>query len=92
MVFGHTHNALIDKDFFLVKDRIYANTGCFCKDNAYCVEIDKGTDPKRPIKVSLNKVESAGEMNLVDEQEIKVPDEQVRIVSKKLRRPKRRRQ
>ena len=47
VVFGHTHNALIDMDFFLVKDRIYANTGCFCKDKAYCVEIDKGTVPYR---------------------------------------------
>jgi UDP-2,3-diacylglucosamine pyrophosphatase LpxH len=90
VVFGHTHNALIDKDFFLVKDRIYANTGSFCKDNAYCVEIDKSSDPKSPIKVSLNKVESTGEMNLVDEQEINVSEEQEKRVSKKPKRPKRR--
>ncbi|MCK5347667.1 MAG: metallophosphoesterase, partial [Candidatus Heimdallarchaeota archaeon] len=41
VVFGHTHNAMIDKDYFLVEDRIYANTGSWCKDKAYCVEIDK---------------------------------------------------
>ncbi|MFC1714582.1 metallophosphoesterase [Candidatus Poribacteria bacterium] len=41
VVFGHTHKAKIDKDFFLVDDRIYANTGSWCKDNAYCVEINK---------------------------------------------------
>jgi len=92
VVFGHTHNALIDKDFFLVKDRIYANTGCFCKDKAYCVEIDKGTDPKKPIKVSLNQVESDGGMNLIEAQEIKVPERLEKMVSQKPRRPRRRRQ
>jgi len=65
VVFGHTHNALIDKDFFLVKDRIYANTGCFCKNNAYCVEIDKSTVPGQPIVVRLNKVKSNGELEEV---------------------------
>ncbi|MBW2607408.1 MAG: hypothetical protein JRD05_07190, partial [Deltaproteobacteria bacterium] len=27
VIFGHSHKALLDKDFFLVKDRIYANSG-----------------------------------------------------------------
>jgi UDP-2,3-diacylglucosamine pyrophosphatase LpxH len=71
VVFGHTHNALIDKDFFLFKDRIYANTGSFCKDNAYCVEIDKSTDPDIPIKVILHQVDAKGAMLPVEEQQIR---------------------
>ena len=42
VIFGHSHKALIDKDFFLVRDRIYANTGSWCKQNAYCVAVQKG--------------------------------------------------
>jgi len=41
VIFKHTHNANVDKDYFLVDDRIYANTGSWCKDKACCVEIDK---------------------------------------------------
>jgi hypothetical protein len=42
-VFGHTHDATIDKDSLFVEDRIYANAGTWCDDNkkAHCVEIDK---------------------------------------------------
>ena len=60
VVFGHTHNAMIDKDYFLVEDRIYANTGSWCKDNAYCVEIDKSPRPGRPVKVNLYTVNPDG--------------------------------
>ena len=60
VVFGHTHNAMIDKDFFLVEDRIYANTGSWCKGNAYCVEIDKNPRSSKPLKVSLYKVNNNG--------------------------------
>jgi UDP-2,3-diacylglucosamine pyrophosphatase LpxH len=91
VVFGHTHNALIDKDFFLVKDRIYANSGCFCKENAYCVEIDKVNDSKKPIKVRLNQVESHGGMSLIEEQEVRVEEKKKRMASSITRRPKRRR-
>lgn len=91
VVFGHTHNALIDKDFFLVKDRIYANSGCFCKENAYCVEIDKANDPKKPIKVRLNQVEAHGGMSLIDEQEVRVSEKKKKKTSSIPRRPKRRR-
>lgn len=60
VVFGHTHNAMIDKDFFLVEDRIYANTGSWCKDKAYCVEIDKNPRSSQPVKVNLYQVNDNG--------------------------------
>ncbi|MGB5984113.1 MAG: hypothetical protein WBG37_02330 [Desulfobacterales bacterium] len=60
VIFGHTHNAILDKDFFLVEDRIYANIGSWCKDNAYSVEVDKDPDSKRSTQVSLLKVDGKG--------------------------------
>ena len=60
VVFGHTHNALIDKDFFLVDDRIYANTGSWCKPKAYAVEIDKRSKSTQPIQVMLHQIDAAG--------------------------------
>ena len=60
IVFGHTHNAMIDKDYFLVEDRIYANTGSWCKDNAYCIEIDKNPRSSQPVKVNLYRVRDDG--------------------------------
>ena len=62
VIFGHTHNALIDKDFFLVEDRIYANTGSWCKDNAYCVEIDKSPRASGRVKVNLYSVREDGSL------------------------------
>lgn len=58
VIFGHSHKALIDKDFFLVKDRIYANTGSWCKKNAYSVKVKKDKD----IKVSLLKIDPQGKI------------------------------
>lgn len=58
VIFGHSHKAMIDKDFFLVKDRIYANTGAWCKKNAYCVKVEKNKDTK----VDLLKVDSQGKI------------------------------
>ncbi len=60
VIFGHTHNALIDKDWFLVEDRIYANGGAWCKDRAYCVEIERSDDPDVPKKVSLLRISDDG--------------------------------
>jgi UDP-2,3-diacylglucosamine pyrophosphatase LpxH len=60
VVFGHTHNAMIDKDYFLVEDRIYANTGSWCKDKAYCVEIDKSPRASGRVKVNLYNVRDDG--------------------------------
>ena len=31
----------IDKDFLFTEDRIYANTGAWCEDDASCVIIEK---------------------------------------------------
>lgn len=69
VVFGHTHNAMIDKDFFLVKDRIYANTGSWCKDNAYCVEIDK-SDIAKSTPVYLHKIDKKGNISNTQVKEI----------------------
>ena len=60
VVFGHTHNAMIDKDYFLVEDRIYANTGSWCKDKAYCVEIDKSPRASGKVTVNLYSVKDDG--------------------------------
>ncbi len=70
IVFGHTHNAVLDKDFFLVSDRIYANTGSWCKPNAYCVEIDKSNNPSVPVKVRLHKVGADGEITGTETKEL----------------------
>jgi UDP-2,3-diacylglucosamine pyrophosphatase LpxH len=60
-IFGHTHKAKIDKDWFGVEDRIYANAGTWCGDRAHCVVVDK---PKRKLsynlKVSLCEVADDG--------------------------------
>ncbi|MCP4611576.1 MAG: hypothetical protein GY845_22935 [Planctomycetes bacterium] len=58
VIFGHSHKALIDKDFFLVKDRIYANTGSWCKKNAYCVKVEKN----KTTKVTLLKIDPDGKI------------------------------
>jgi len=70
VIFGHTHNAMIDKDWFLTEDRIYANTGSWCKDNAYSVEVDKSQDPKRPTFVRLHKVDMDGKISETKEEKI----------------------
>lgn len=51
VIFGHSHDTKMDKDSFLVKDRIYANCGYWCgfgddpdkDDNAHFVETDGKT-------------------------------------------------
>lgn len=71
VIFGHTHNATIDKDFFLVADRIYANTGSWCKDNAYFVEIEKIPKPTTSrITVRLCGVDKKGNVSTKRKEEI----------------------
>jgi UDP-2,3-diacylglucosamine pyrophosphatase LpxH len=70
VVFGHTHNALLDKDWFLKEDRIYANTGCWCKRNAHSVEVDKSQDPKKKTWVRLHKVAPDGKSKVIAEEEV----------------------
>ena len=57
VVFGHTHKAKIDKDSWFVEDRIYANTGAWCQEDAHCVEIDKG---RSTLTVRLHEVDDNG--------------------------------
>lgn len=58
VIFGHTHKARIDKDSFLVADRIYANTGCWSQENAHCVIADR--DKKGRSVIQLCRVENSG--------------------------------
>jgi UDP-2,3-diacylglucosamine pyrophosphatase LpxH len=70
VIFGHTHNAMLDKDWFLTDDRIYANTGCWCKKNAHSVEVDKSQDTKKKTRVRLHKVNPDGASSVIAEEEI----------------------
>ena len=71
VVFGHTHNAMLDKDWFLTADRIYANSGCWCKPNAHSVEVDKSQDTKKQkTRVRLHKVNLKGESSVIADEEI----------------------
>ena len=40
-ILGHTHESELDKDWFLVKDRGYANAGYWCTKKPTYVEVDK---------------------------------------------------
>ena len=58
VVFGHTHAGKIDKDTLFVKDRVYANSGCWCGREANCVVVEPGDDGKTA--VSLLAVDASG--------------------------------
>ena len=60
VVFGHTHNNYMDKDWLFVDDRIYANTGSWCIDEANCVEVDYRPGSSPSTTVRLLKVHSDG--------------------------------
>jgi len=49
VVFGHSHEWVLDKDSWFVDDRIYANCGCWCDNNCprTFVEVDPGKDGKK---------------------------------------------
>lgn len=70
VVFGHTHNAMLDKDWFLTADRIYANTGCWCKKHAHSVEVDKSQDQNQKTRVRLHKVSLDGSSTVIADEEI----------------------
>ncbi len=59
VLFGHTHRKKIDKDFLFVEDRIYANTGAWCEDEASYVIIEK-YPLKSGISVKLVDVDMNG--------------------------------
>ena len=66
VIFGHTHKAKMDKDSFLVADRIYANTGCWSQRKAHCVMVD--ITKKGKARVELCKVLSTGRPVLIDQE------------------------
>lgn len=68
VIFGHTHKAKIDKDSFLVADRIYANTGCWSQKKAHCVIVDVETAGK--VIVRLCRVENSGRAVQVEKEKI----------------------
>ncbi len=60
VVFGHTHDAKIDKDSLLVKDRVYVNSGNWCGKEAHCVVVEPGEN--RKTRTSLLSIDAAGEI------------------------------
>jgi len=70
VIFGHTHKAKIDKDSFLVADRIYANTGCWSQKKAHCVTVD--LTEKGKARVKLCKVLNTGRPVLIEKEKIKL--------------------
>lgn len=68
VIFGHTHKAKIDKDSFLVADRIYANAGCWSQKKAHCVIVD--LTKKGNTSVKLCRVENTGHPVLVEREKI----------------------
>lgn len=68
VIFGHTHKAKIDKDSFLVADRIYANTGCWCQKKAHCIIVDVKNAKK--VSVKLCRVEESGRAVKVETERI----------------------
>ena len=68
VIFGHTHKARIDKDSFLVADRIYGITGCWSQKKAHCIIVDE--DKKAKVTVKLCKVGNSGSPVQVDKENI----------------------
>ena len=68
VIFGHTHKAKMDWDPFLVANRVYANTGCWCQKKAHCVVADVDTRGRGTIK--LFRVRKSGSMKVVDTEKL----------------------
>jgi UDP-2,3-diacylglucosamine pyrophosphatase LpxH len=68
VIFGHTHKARIDKDSFLVADRIYANTGSWSQKKAHCIIADEDKNGK--VTVQLCRVADSGRVEQVETQEV----------------------
>ena len=66
VIFGHTHKAKIDRDSFLVADRIYANAGCWSQKKAHCVIVDR--TKKGNTSVKLCRVKNSGRPVVVDKE------------------------
>lgn len=68
VIFGHTHKARIDKDSFLVADRIYANSGCWSQKKAHCVIANQ--DKKAQVVVQLCTVDHSGRTDQVETEKV----------------------
>ena len=68
VIFGHTHKAKIDKDSFLVADRVYANSGCWSQKKAHCIMVDLNKKGESVIK--LCRVENSGRAVNVEREKI----------------------
>jgi UDP-2,3-diacylglucosamine pyrophosphatase LpxH len=67
ILFGHTHNALLDKDWFLTEDRIYANTGAWCKDKSHYVVVEK---TEKEVIVTLNYIDNLPRIHTKSQEKI----------------------
>jgi hypothetical protein len=47
VIFGHSHDWKLDKDSFMVSDRIYANCGTWCDEKKPCTWVESCKDPKK---------------------------------------------
>jgi UDP-2,3-diacylglucosamine pyrophosphatase LpxH len=68
LVFGHTHKARIDRDSFLVADRIYANAGCWSQKKAHCVMVDRTNQGHTSVK--LCRVDNSGRPVVVEKENL----------------------
>ncbi len=68
VIFGHTHKARIDKDSFLVADRIYGNTGCWSQNKAHCIVADEDKNGKATVQ--LCRVENSGRAVQVETEKV----------------------
>jgi hypothetical protein len=61
VVFGHTHEAKIDKDSFLVaNDRIYANSGTWVGKDTHCVVAYEDEKP-HSVCIELTQIDHEGQ-------------------------------
>lgn len=74
-ILGHTHESELDKDWFLVKDRGYANAGHWCTKRPTYVEVDKR---KKEFHVALKTLKRDKNGNL-DPAGKKIEETQVKI-------------
>jgi UDP-2,3-diacylglucosamine pyrophosphatase LpxH len=60
VVFGHTHEAKIDRDSYSTGDRIYVNSGSWCGKEAHCVLVEED-QALNSIRIRLLKINKEGQ-------------------------------
>lgn len=72
VIFGHNHNATLDKDSFFVDERIYANCGTWCEENKPCTYVETEKDDE-------NRKHHVRVMKWEDNQPVQVDEATVRL-------------